>query len=235
MDYIRDSLVSVSIVSLCNFIRPTSNIRAMMLIANVSVLIYGGLFSLSTKPKAKPISWWVKSCFNYVLFNLMVAFYLSNVPMIYDSSILSIMAEFSTYYLSYEIYFYSIHRLFHQGYLFKRIHSVHHRSYADHYLTAFYVHPVETLLLIFPASIIGSALWLVYRPINSNVFMAWMLTGLFHLLWSHTGADYRWLPSTLDHYLHHRYVKYNYSGKLLDGLFRTYISDKPESNNEPKD
>ena len=61
--------------------------------------------------------------------------------------VLSAVSEIVLYLAGLDVYTYAVHRLMHTRWLYRHVHSVHHRSRTPSALTAFSFHPVEWLLL----------------------------------------------------------------------------------------
>jgi Delta7-sterol 5-desaturase len=62
-------------------------------------------------------------------------------------TVLSAASEIVVHLAGLDVYTYAVHRLMHTRWLYRHVHSVHHRSRAPSALTAFSFHPVEWLLL----------------------------------------------------------------------------------------
>jgi sterol desaturase/sphingolipid hydroxylase (fatty acid hydroxylase superfamily) len=62
-------------------------------------------------------------------------------------TVLSAVSELVLYLAGLDVYTYAVHRLMHTRWLYRHVHSVHHRSRTPSALTAFSFHPVEWLLL----------------------------------------------------------------------------------------
>ncbi|MET0404067.1 MAG: sterol desaturase family protein [Cystobacter sp.] len=120
--------------------------------------------------------------------------------------------------------YYWMHRTLHTPWLYKHVHSVHHRITTPFALTGNYMHAVEfvataTLVLVGP-SLVGAhvvTLW------------AWVLFRQFEAVDGHSGYDAPWNPGLLIpfykgsvyHDFHHRRFFGNYAGffSYLDKLF----------------
>ena len=123
--------------------------------------------------------------------------------------------------------FYWMHRALHQGWLFKRIHSVHHRIYTPWAITGHYMHPVEFVLtgslMIAGPVLLGSHL---------ATILAWVAVRQWEAAEGHSGYDLPWSPShalpgsegAAHHDLHHAKVRVNYAGFLpiWDKVFGTW-------------
>lgn len=125
--------------------------------------------------------------------------------------------------------FYWMHRALHEGALYKRIHSIHHRIHTPWAITGHYMHPVEYVLtgalMITGPLVVGSHLATVF---------AWIVVRQFEAAEGHSGYALPWSPSRLipgsegaaHHDLHHAKVRVNYAGYLpiWDRAFGTYAS-----------
>ncbi len=135
-----------------------------------------------------------------------------------------------------DVWFYATHRLLHSEWLFKHVHSVHHRSVDVSPFTSYSFHPVEALLL---------TAWLVpvvlLFPIPLPLLGAMQLVGLFNNINAHLGYElqprwfirvppFSWLTSSTFHNLHHAQVKGNYGLMLRvwDRVFATERADYPQ-------
>lgn len=123
--------------------------------------------------------------------------------------------------------YYWMHRAMHVGWLYKRIHSVHHRILTPWAITGHYMHPVEyvltgTLALVGPilvsAHVVTLWIWVAFRQWEAAE--------------GHSGYDFPWTPTHLlpgndgavHHDFHHAKVRGNYAGflPLWDRVFGTY-------------
>ena len=132
-----------------------------------------------------------------------------------------------------DAWFYVVHRLLHASWLFKHVHSVHHRSIDVSPFTAYSFHPLEGLLLT--AWVIPAVLLL---PIPLPVLGALQLVGLFNNVNAHLGYElqprwfvrippFSWLTSSTFHNLHHAHVTGNY-GLMLRVWDRLFGTQRPE-------
>ncbi len=116
-----------------------------------------------------------------------------------------------------DAHFYVCHRLIHVRFLYKYIHSLHHRNTDIEPFAGLCMHPVEHLYY-----------FTCYGP-----FLVLFKTSPFVLFWmgfhtalspaaSHSGWEDHF-SADLVHYLHHRYCDCNYSGGInFDRYFGTY-------------
>lgn len=130
-----------------------------------------------------------------------------------------------------DFYFYFTHKLFHQGILFKYIHSVHHHSTNPTPWTSFSLHPVEFLVesLFYP-------IVLCLIPINYPTLLIYVFVTTTINFLGHCGFEipilslsrlkyFRWAASFTFHNRHHQYFKGNYSlyFNIWDRIFKTNI------------
>lgn len=135
-----------------------------------------------------------------------------------------------------DAWFYLVHRLLHTPWLFKRVHSVHHRSIAVNPFTSYSFHPIEGLAL---------TLWVVpvllFVPVPLPLLGALQVLGLLNNVNAHLGYElfprwfvrvppFKWLTSSTFHNLHHASVVGNYGLMLRvwDRAFGTERADYEE-------
>lgn len=132
-----------------------------------------------------------------------------------------------------DVWFYGVHRWLHSEWLFKRVHSVHHRSVATNPFTSYSFHPLEGLML---------TAWVVpvmlFVPVPLPLLGVMQVIGLFNNVNAHLGYElqpkwflrvppFSWLTSSTFHNLHHAHVTGNYGLMLRvwDKLFGTERAD----------
>jgi 4-alpha-methyl-delta7-sterol-4alpha-methyl oxidase len=123
--------------------------------------------------------------------------------------------------------FYWMHRALHWGWLYKRIHALHHTILTPWAVTGHYMHPVEyvaigTLILVGP--VLFSSHWVT--------LYVWVIWRQWEAAEGHSGYDFpwsitNWLPGgdgAAHHDFHHAKVRGNYAGFLrhCDAWFGTY-------------
>jgi sterol desaturase/sphingolipid hydroxylase (fatty acid hydroxylase superfamily) len=135
-------------------------------------------------------------------------------------------------------YFYWIHRFLHIPWLYKKVHSLHHRNINVGPWSGLSMHPVEQFIYlgtVFIHFIIGA------HPVHI----------LFHLQYytltaatTHTGFEAmvvkdknRLKLGTFHHQMHHRYFECNYGGLEIpwDKFFGSFHDGTPEANEVMKD
>jgi sterol desaturase/sphingolipid hydroxylase (fatty acid hydroxylase superfamily) len=130
-----------------------------------------------------------------------------------------------------DLWFYVVHRLLHTRWLFKVVHSVHHRSVEVNPFSSYSFHLVEALLIT--GWVVPAALLL---PIPLPVLMAAQVLGLLNNVMAHLGHELlpswwtrapilRWSNTATFHALHHERFKGNYGlfSRVWDRLFGTEL------------
>lgn len=121
-----------------------------------------------------------------------------------------------------DIYGYFLHRYMHYNKtLYRVVHQQHHRNKAECFIGAFDVHPVELVAFYFVGLVIGPLAMSHFWSISFLGYSFWLAGATFFIIWSHTGANVRWMPDTTFHYLHHKYYTCNYGTAFSDGLLGT--------------
>lgn len=124
-----------------------------------------------------------------------------------------------------EFHFYCIHRLIHTPWLYKHVHSVHHRSVNPSPWSSLSMHPVEHLLYF------SSGLWHLVLPSNPLLALYQIHFAGFGAIPGHVGFEKMEVGEThavdshaFGHYLHHKYFEVNYGDGLvpLDKVFGTW-------------
>jgi len=136
--------------------------------------------------------------------------------------------------LIHDIYFYLTHRLLHVDFVFRHVHATHHRSLNTNAWSAFSFHPLEGLVQIGIVPLVA-----FFLPIQETVFLAFTAFLLFMSVYGHAGYELRVnkqraldiFNTSLHHYQHHKYVKYNFGiyFNLWDRLLRTNYPQYSES------
>lgn len=128
-----------------------------------------------------------------------------------------------------DLHFYLCHRLLHTGWLYRKVHIVHHRSVPPTPWATFSFHWAEATLL-------GGVLLLAMPFYRFNVLtlvtfplVSLLLNNLGHM--NHdlvpNGSTWRLLAASRRHALHHSHVRGNFGFLLpiFDFLFRTRLAD----------
>jgi sterol desaturase/sphingolipid hydroxylase (fatty acid hydroxylase superfamily) len=130
-----------------------------------------------------------------------------------------------------DLWFYSVHRLLHTPWLFRRVHAVHHRSVDVNPFSSYSFHVVEGALLT--AWLIPVALFV---PLSMPALMITQVIGTANNLMAHLGYELlpawwirapllRWSNTATFHSLHHTQYKGNYGlfTRLWDRLLGTEL------------
>ena len=126
-----------------------------------------------------------------------------------------------------EVLFYYSHRWMHRPFLYKHVHSWHHKFHSTNALAAAYCHPFEMLLCnVLPAFAFLS----VVRP-HEWFLWIWSLTAVYVTQCHHSGYCENWLSSLATqprfHDAHHKRLRGNYgSGMFMDKLCGTVLPIK---------
>jgi 4-alpha-methyl-delta7-sterol-4alpha-methyl oxidase len=132
-----------------------------------------------------------------------------------------------------DLIFYWLHRALHTSWLYKKIHSIHHRFNVPWAVAAHYMHPIEFII---------TSLNVLLGPIllgtHVVILWIWVIFRQWEAAEGHCGYDVPWNPSRLFpfyegsayHDFHHAKFKGNYSGftGYLDRLFGTRSTDYKE-------
>lgn len=140
------------------------------------------------------------------------------------------------YFFIYDAYFYWSHRLLHQGWFYKYIHVVHHKSLNPTPFASYSFHPVEAvinMLYFFPI--------LFFFPMSVELLLVIIVITDLGNVGGHIGYDFTpkemwkswwgsWLTTPTHHNLHHQYSRSNYGlyWRGWDELFKT-LHSKTES------
>lgn len=136
-----------------------------------------------------------------------------------------------------EVHFYWVHRLIHVPFLYRTVHSLHHRNTNPGPWSGLSMHPIEHLLYYSAVAIH----WVVpSHPIHA-------MYNLFHLTMApvpgHTGFEKVELgegraidTGCLNHYLHHKYFEVNYADGAIpfDRWFGSFHDGSPEAHSAMK-
>lgn len=149
---------------------------------------------------------------------------------------------FVGYFVIYDAYFYWTHRLFHHGWLYKKVHVVHHKSLNPTPLAIYSFHPLEAvvgLLYFYPV--------LYFFPMSLETFIVLVILTDLGNLAGHLGYEFlpkalvngpfgAWITTPTHHNMHHQYSKSNYGlyWNGWDKLFKTMHARTNEEFNRVK-
>jgi len=146
---------------------------------------------------------------------------------------MAVIVQCVVYFLLLDAYQYIVHRTMHTKLLFRRVHSVHHRSKTPGPLSAFSFHPVETaaLGLYFPVAL--SCYTFHLYAILAFGLMQFFMNTVPHCgyevapAWWYQNRVTRWLLTPLFHDVHHQLSVYNFGActTIWDRLFGTIQPD----------
>ncbi|KAJ1873015.1 C-4 sterol methyl oxidase [Coemansia sp. RSA 990] len=139
--------------------------------------------------------------------------------------------QIAVFFVLEDFWHYWIHRLFHWGPLYRKVHKVHHEFSAPFGMTAEYAHPLETV--IFGQGTIGGPVLYCYfvGSVHAVTMFLWISLRLFQAIDAHSGYDFPWslhnfLPfwAGADHHdYHHAAFVNNFSSSFRwwDRIFGT--------------
>ncbi|KAI9184369.1 hypothetical protein H9P43_003422 [Blastocladiella emersonii ATCC 22665] len=122
-----------------------------------------------------------------------------------------------------ELLFYSSHRLFHWGPLYRAFHKQHHEFTAPVGLAATYAHPVEHLLSNL-TPVLGGIVLFAMHPFSALVWVTLAITTTVH---THSGYELFGWPSARKHDWHHYAFIYQFGvSGVVDTFFGTDGGDR---------
>ena len=161
---------------------------------------------------------------------------LNNVGQIYSvmnwdaKEVIYLIASFFIALGLHDIYFYWSHRFLHVKWVFKRVHSLHHKSHTVNAWSSFSFHPFEGFIQIGIVPIIACVM-----PIHENVLMLFTFFLLLISVYGHCGYELRpnkpnvfnVFNTSLHHYQHHKFGRYNFGIYLnvWDKMFKSGYPD----------
>lgn len=135
-------------------------------------------------------------------------------------------------------HFYVIHRIVHIPFIYRHVHSVHHRNVNTGPWSGMSMHPVEHLFY-FSSMLIF--LVLPYHPVHVLFLLYWQMLGAAS---SHSGYEAVWvkdksrlLIGAFFHQLHHRYYECNYGNSEMpwDKWFGSHHDGSEEATRATRD
>lgn len=132
-----------------------------------------------------------------------------------------------------DTYFYWLHRLMHNKFLYKYVHLIHHKSTNPSPWAAYAFHPLEAVL---ESGIF--VLLLFIMPLQDWHLIVFFIASLFYNVYGHLGFELypkgfskhwlgRWINTSVNHNMHHQYFEGNYGLYFLfwDRLMGTIRPD----------
>ena len=124
-------------------------------------------------------------------------------------------------FLLHDTYFYWIHRLMHQPFLYKHVHRIHHKSTNPSPWTAYAFHPLEAVLEAGIIPLIAFTL-----PVHKPAIGTFFLLQIMYNVYEHLGFELypknfhktqigRWVGTSVAHNLHHKRFHGNYGFYFL--------------------
>jgi sterol desaturase/sphingolipid hydroxylase (fatty acid hydroxylase superfamily) len=144
-------------------------------------------------------------------------------------------AQFMMILLFDDLAFYALHRAMHEvPWLYKTLHSHHHRAYAPVPIEVLHTHPGETGLGAVGMLAGAVAVWGVFGMVSFSAFLSYTVFRHFHELDIHSGLQSRlahWVPFLAPnehHDLHHHQPHCGNFASMLtlwDQVFGTFVED----------
>lgn len=139
-----------------------------------------------------------------------------------------VLVQIAYFFLVEDFFNYWVHRWLHQPFLYKHVHSVHHKYNSPFSIAAAYAHPLEVLMQAIP-TFLGP---LLISP-HLYTLMIWQIVRNFEAIDIHSGYE---LPLSLKTFFpayagtrHHDYHHYAHSGNFAsvftwcDRLYGTHL------------
>lgn len=136
--------------------------------------------------------------------------------------------SFIMYIVFYEVFYYFSHRLLHTNFLYKHIHSIHHKVKSPTVTSIYCFHPIESVgHFIFHMTFVLTIPIHPYALILSSIFLHQgnIVGHLGYEIYTKNFKDrFRFLNSASGHFLHHQAenCNYGYAFTILDTVFKTY-------------
>ena len=154
-------------------------------------------------------------------------------------SIWVFLAQLSILLIFDDVYFYFYHLLLHKNkFLYRHIHSIHHKASAPYPLEFIYSHPLETSISCIGLFLGYVVIYLIFGDISIYTFWGYSILRIIHEADIHSGIKsiiFKWLPfygSTQHHDSHHSRLNGNYAStfSFWDKILGTKITDKEQSD-----
>jgi Delta7-sterol 5-desaturase len=129
-----------------------------------------------------------------------------------------IALEYAAYFITFDTWFYWLHRWMHKEPVYSLVHELHHRSNAPNLLTTFSVHPFESIInggwvAIFTTVVSVHPESMALIGITAPIMGLYVHSGYEFLprWWNKSWAT-KWFITTTFHDQHHKYFNYNFGG-----------------------
>lgn len=140
----------------------------------------------------------------------------------------TLIGHFVLLLLGEELCFFTVHRIMHTKYLYRKIHKIHHEYAESIGIATHYVHYLEHIF----GNLLPFFFGLIVFHVHILPFCLWATIGTINAIHSHSGYNFPWASYTLYHEHHH----YNFTGNYgilgyLDRLFKTDLDFKKIQQN----
>lgn len=129
-----------------------------------------------------------------------------------------IALEYALYFITFDTWFYWLHRWMHKEPVYSWVHELHHRSNSPNMLTTFSVHPFESWIngswgFIFMALLTVHQQTALLIGVTAPLMGLYVHSGYeFFPRWWHKSWATKWFITTTFHDQHHKYFNYNFGG-----------------------
>lgn len=179
----------------------------------------------------------------FILFNDDIRPYTQYYTEISQHSKLYFFSAFILMIFIHDTYFYWLHRLMHNKYIFKYVHLIHHKSTNPSPWAAYAFHPFEAIL---ESGIF--VLLLFIMPLQDWHLIIFFICSLIYNVYGHLGFELypkgfnrnwfgKWINTSVNHNMHHRYFEGNYGlyFTFWDRLMGTIHPDYDKHYDQAKD
>jgi Delta7-sterol 5-desaturase len=129
-----------------------------------------------------------------------------------------IALEYVGYFITFDTWFYWLHRWMHREPVYSWVHELHHRSTSPNVVTTFSVHPFESFinggwLVIYITALDIHAESMIFISATAPLMGLYVHSGyeFFPRWWNKSWAT-KWFITATFHDQHHKYFNYNYGG-----------------------
>jgi Delta7-sterol 5-desaturase len=158
----------------------------------------------------------------FMLFNDNIRPHTQYYSVISEHSKLYFFSAFVLMIFIHDAYFYWLHRLMHNKFLFKFVHLIHHKSTNPSPWAAYAFHPIEAVL---ESGIF--VLLLFIMPLQDWHLIVFFICSLIYNVYGHLGFELypkgfsknwfgKWINTSVNHNMHHHYFEGNF------GLYFTF-------------